>query len=86
MVGLRGITISNKNPKALSWKSFHELHFKYYYTQLLSMLVFAHIFPMNNTFPYLRTNLFLTPPFSPLLSPKKNKILLSPRYPSKTPA
>ncbi len=52
---LRGTTILNKNPDALAWKSFHKFHFKYYYTQLLSMLLFAHIFFMNNTFPYLRT-------------------------------
>ncbi len=51
--------------------------FKYYFTQLPSMLLFAHIFSMNNTFPYLRTNLFFTPPFSPLLSPKKKTFLSS---------
>ncbi len=40
------------------------------------MFLFAHIFSMNNTFPYLKTNLFFTPPFSPLFSPKKKDIPL----------
>jgi hypothetical protein len=75
---LRGTTILNKNPEALSWKSFHEFHFKYYYTQLPSMLLFAHLFFMNNTFSYLRTNLFFTLPFFPLFFPPKHKILFFP--------
>jgi hypothetical protein len=29
MVDLRGTSIWNKTPEALSWKSFHELHYKH---------------------------------------------------------
>ncbi len=65
----------------MSWKSFHELHFKYYYTQLPSMLLFAHIFFMKNTFPYLRTNLFLTFPLSYVVFPQNTRYSSSPLVP-----
>ncbi len=63
-VDLGGITIWNKNPEALSWKSFHAY--------------FLHTsFFMNNTFPHIRTNLFLTHSFSSFPFPQ-HKILLFP--------
>jgi hypothetical protein len=82
---LRGTTILNKNPEVLSWKSFHEFHFKYYYTQLPSMFLFAHIFFMN-TFPYLRTNLFLTLPFFSFAFPQNTRYSSSPLVPLQDPS
>ncbi len=86
MIDLRGTTILNKNPEVLSWKSFHELHFKYYYTQLPSMLLFAHIFFMNNTFLYLKTNLFLTLPFFSFSFPQNTRYSYSPLVPLQDPS
>jgi hypothetical protein len=77
-VDLRGTIILNKNLDILAWKSFHELHFKYYYTQLPSMLLFAHIFFMNNTFPYLTTKSFSHTSILLLCFSPKHKILRFP--------
>jgi hypothetical protein len=51
---LGGTTNWNKNPKALSWKSFHELHYNTYSQQV-------HL-------PYSKTDdaEFLGGPFTPL--------------------
>ncbi len=81
---LRGTIILNKNPKALAWKSFHKLHFKYYYTQLPSMLLFTHIFFMNNTFPCLRIKSLSHTSILLLCFFSKNKILFFSLVLSKT--
>jgi hypothetical protein len=76
-VDLKGTTILNKNPKALSWKSFMNSTLSTYYTQFPSMLLVAHIFFMNNTFPHIKINLLLTFSFSFFLFPPKTHELLS---------
>jgi hypothetical protein len=81
-VDLRGTTILNKNPEALAWKIFHKLHFKYYYSQFPSMLLFAHTFFMNNTFPYLITKYFFHTSILLIFSPPKTQDTpLPPWYP-----
>ncbi len=79
MVDLREKTILIKNPEALSWKSFYELHFKYlpHITSFhVIVCIFFFLF-MNNTFSHIRTNLFPILSFSPFPS-TKHKISLSP--------
>jgi hypothetical protein len=72
---LRGKIILNKKPEALSWTSFHELHYYYLLHNFFPCFLFAHIFSMNHLFSHIKTNFFLTHSSSSFSSRKTHKIL-----------
>ncbi len=60
MVDLRRTTILIMNPKACSWKYFHELHYNYLLrTNSFHALLFAHIFFMNTS-----SHITISPPLT----------------------
>ncbi len=73
MMDLRGTIILIKNPKANSWKSFHELHYNYLlHTTSFHALLFAHIFLHEQHF-FTHNNYFSIHTFILLLFLRKTK-------------